>query len=391
MKKGKTIVEQLNNKGNVYMDVDYTFSPEEITNLLSNYVEVKRKDRNILICNYNGKDFAMYLKNITYLGNPHPKYKKRIQLGDNFKKKYNEYKKMGTPLLVIGVYKHDDVLLFVGFNTDKYKNNKSHNSSAHIFISDLQQAINKGYYKKIDYFSNEITSFTPDNLNKYLDSVLIKGDEFDDMFTEVDSFFKSVPKDWNGIECYQEMINADFNMKYQPEWPGFYLEYKFADYINKNKLNNVIEYEQNKTKGSIDLDLYFPRTSSYGDLKCHSVDAGAIPGNDYETITKLIKDSSVYYVVCEHETVKDSELGYATTKFWNESQHKDDLMSYHARMKGKVHITSYMILEINSYNSRYLSDFQKGMVNSNGKPRNNKIMISKKELKNFVVYRHDFN
>ncbi|MFR5586031.1 MAG: hypothetical protein ACLTLQ_21325 [[Clostridium] scindens] len=54
------------------------------------------------------------------------------------------------------------------------------------------------------------------------------------------------------------MIADNYRNKYQPEWAGFYLEYRFEKYLKENSLEHLIRYEQNKKKNGIDLDLYFP-------------------------------------------------------------------------------------------------------------------------------------
>lgn len=390
MKLGNQDVEQLDENGKVVCDKDISYSPVELKQIVKDHYNIVGEDNGCLIGEYEGIRYACYLKNITYLGTPHPKYKKRVQLGDNFIEKYQYFEAKNIKMIILGIYKYHDNLFFVDFDTTNYAQNKSHNSSAHVLISDFQEAFDKGFYSKVDVRNNKISVFNKDNVLRFL-GIKFKGykDPKLMVFEELDTFFDSIDTYWDGIDCYQEMIDNDFNQKFQPEWPGFYLEYLLSSYLKENDQTGVIQYKQNKKKDDIDLDLEFPLIPAFGDLKCHSIGGSAIPGNDYETIMKVIEDYAIYYVVCDHDTIKDKDMGYETTKFWNTVQNKDDLMSYHSKVKGAVQLKNYMVLEINKYNARYLAEFQKGFVNSNGKPRRSKIMIKKKDLPNFVVYKHE--
>lgn len=390
MKLGNQDVEQLNENGEIIYDKDISYSRGELKHIVKEYYNIIGEENDCLIGEYEGIKYACYLKNITYLGTPHPKYKKRVQLGNNFIEKYQYFKAKNMELIILGIYNYHNNLFFVDFDTANYACNKSHNSSAHVLISDFQEAFEKGFYSKIDVRNNKISIFNKDNVSKFL-GIKFKGykDPKLMVFEELNTFFDSIDTYWNGIECYQEMIDNNFNQKFQSEWPGFYLEYLLSSYLKKYDKKGIIQYKQNKGKYDIDLDLEFPLIPAYGDLKCHSLGTSAIPGNDYETIMNVIQDYAIYYVICDHDTVKDSDMDYRTTKFWNTVQHKDDLMSYHAKMKGAVHLRNYMVLEINKYNARYLSEFQKGFINSNGKPRKRKIQIKKKDLPNFVIYKHE--
>ena len=70
--------EQVLRNGNITVDYDQTLTTKEIKKLLFGMFEPVVKQ--------DGKQFVLYDKiallacNVTYLGNPHPIYKKRIQL-----------------------------------------------------------------------------------------------------------------------------------------------------------------------------------------------------------------------------------------------------------------------------------------------------------------------
>lgn len=454
MKKGNALVEQVNRDGSIVIDYDYSLSVSDIRNRLEKYFPKLKKWTgeglsNFYVGMYNGKRYAIRCKNITYLGNPHPIFKKRIQISDDLQNYYKSAIEIGAKPILLGVYEHDSKTLFVDFRIDTYVEKKAHNSSAHIYTYDLAIAMTEGYFQKTDYFGNTITAFPAENVNVFLDDYLFENEDsayafntesmydttehnsiikeegylqevFDKSDKEVyqievqktseeekiryaqeykkklqervipyvKKFFEKERKEWNGIDCYREMIENNYKNKYQPEWPGFYLEFEFEKYINDSGVKDVVQYYQDKSSGGIDLDLYFPCLDSYGDLKSHSINSSGIPGNDWDTVMSIIDEkkinSHIYYIVCENEVEKDSDHEYEVTNYWNTMQKKKNLMSYHKKMKHNVKLNKMYVLDINNDNKEHLTIFKQG-INSNGKPRKPKIMIEDKNLKEFVI------
>ncbi len=386
MKISNVIVEQILDS-TVVEDYAEILTPTETKEIICNsFNGAKINSNGYIYGSYMEMEYCILCKNISYLGNPHPIYKKRIQIPEHFISLYKENSKKGIITLLIGVYKYKDTILFCDFDTSKYINNKSHNSSAHIYTIDLLNGFRNGIFKKKDNRDNIITVFDEKNVNKFLEMKLSASSTTGvEVFDTLDNFFASMFKEWIGIDCYMEMIENGFNNKFQPEWPGFYLEYKLEKYLEENHKKDIIRYCQNKKNGDIDLDLYFPKLGIYGDLKTHSLNSAAIQGNDYETIMSLIENQSIYYIVCCHETEKDKNHNFVVTEFWNKAQYKTNLHSYGNKMKYSVKLKKYYILEINKYNKKYLKIFKQGK-NSDGKPREPKIMIPDKYIENFLVH-----
>ena len=447
MKKGNILVDQVTKDGVLVEGFDQSLSPQEIFQSISKYypnIHKASADPRVLLGTYKGYKYAIRCKNITYLGNPHPHYKKRIQISDDLYDFYRLSLSLNAEPFLMGIYSYDDNTIFVDFKIDTYIEKKAHNSSAHVYVSDLAAATEDGYFQKTDYFGNTVTAIRPDAIEVFLDDHFGINNEPADVSIELDKlekthgtndyeltkrtsdklsshwekrkanikeksisrtksygkifrdtivpkikdFFDGENRNWNGIDCYQKMITANYRNKYQPEWAGFFLEYEFENYLNNNNLNSLITYAQDKKNGGIDLDLYFPMIDSYGDLKAHSEESRGIQGNDWNTVWNIItgqnENSHIYYIVCEHSTEKDSLHDYEVTKYWNTAQGKSNLMSYHKRMKNSVSLKRVYILDINNSNKEYLSQFKQG-INSNGKPREPKIMIDQDNLKYFIV------
>lgn len=392
MKKSNKKVEQINLDGNVVIDYGEILSPKKIEETIIKLFPDTKKEQNNLYFKYNNKKYGIYCKNISYLGNPHPIFKKRIQIPREFKNVYLENKKNGIETIIIGVYKYNDNILFCDFDISKYIGNKLHNSSAHVMTLDLKKANTYGYFKKKDFKGNEITTFDISNIEFFIKNKFESESSTSriEIVNTFDEFFNSITKSWFGKQCYDEMLGAGFSKAMEGEWGGFYLEYLFSNYIFDNKLEEIVKYQQNKKKNDIDLDLYFPKFHSFGDLKSHSMSSSGILGNDLRTIKKLIDNNdSVYYIVCNHDTEMDKEHDYVVTKHWNKLLRKDNELSYGNKMKYRVELKEYYILEINKDNFNYITIYNQGK-NSNGKERNPKISINSKHIDNFLIHVTNF-
>ncbi len=392
MKLSITKVEQITNSQEVLLDYGEILNQSEIKKIvLDSFPETYEKENGIY-GRYDKTDFCLSFKNISYLGNPHPVYKKRIQIANTFKELYDENANINVKTLLLGIYKYKDNIIFCDFDTQTYVKKKMHNSSAHVYTIDLLKGVETGFFQKNDRFGNKITVFTKDRIKDFY-KYKFEHTEIEskiEIVNTFDDFFRSISKQWFGIDCYKEMIKADYNNKFQSEWVGFYLEYLLNSYIFDHHIFDILKYIQNKKNDEIDLDLYFSKINSYGDLKMHSETSSGIIGNDLSTIEKLVSDGKVYYVVCKHSTTMDKDCGYEVTKFWNSVQNKNDLLSYSEKMKHDIKLKGYYILEINKYNFKYLDIYNQGK-NSNGNPRNPKILISEKNIENFLIHMIEFD
>ena len=422
MKEGKVIVEQVSINGDLEKGHDNILSSSEIFSCLQmSFPNISKDLDNGIIGNYKGFKYAIRIKNITYLGNPHPIYKKRIQISSDLKEFYSQAKAKGFTPLLLGVYSYKENLTFVDFNIEDFIQKKAHNSSAHIMTSDLSEAAYQGIYQKYDFFENKITAFRKDFVSVYFENLIFEINEnqkFEQIVAEsfinqnyssdkkvaaqqgitlkptvmplnhiipIMNFFNIIKHDWYGKDCYREMISENYRNKFQPEWGGFYLEFLFEKYITNQNLLDRIRYAQEKEKEGVDLDLYFPKLNCYGDLKCHSISSQGIQGNDESTVVNQIKcNGHVFYKVGEHVTVKDSDFNYEVTKYWNSFQQKEDLMSYANKMKNRIILLKSYILDINANNYNKLTQFKQG-VNSDGKLRKPKIMINTSNIEDFKV------
>ena len=219
-------VEQVNRSGNIVVDYDQTLTTKEIKKLLFGMFKQTIKQ--------DGKQFVLYDKiallacNVTYLGNPHPIYKKRIQLKSYYLDYLAKNSANNIKTLYLGIYSYNRTRLFVVFEPTTYAGKKSHNSSAHVYSINLQYAKRAGKFDKIDAFGNKIHIFNTYEFVRYIktlagDPVYIDSDDLMKLINDyVSSFKDTIKKEWNGIECYKEMVDANDNNARQGEWQGWF-------------------------------------------------------------------------------------------------------------------------------------------------------------------------
>lgn len=345
----------------------------------------------------NGKTYILLHMAVTYLGNPHPTFKKRVQL-PHWYKEFCDYIKINNleyDVRFIGVYHYEGLVIFIDFVKDTYLKKIVHNSSAHIYINDLFQALTNGVFHKEDMFGNHIYAIRGNKFASYLcgtetgQNVLFSlFEQFNQGFT-FGQWLKVLP-------TVKEMEKDKWPEWRQTEWPGWYLEYRFNRFTIEKCTSPYIIYtgQSNKSKqtNAFDFDIWFKKAQFYGDLKASDIAVTEAPGNDQTTFIECINMfGKFWYVIYEHETKKDSEdSGYQYVRAYNRYMKKDEL-SYAKRLKIGVRFIRMTILELNRINFREaLSEFNQGHQ-PDGSARNPKFMIKKKDIDRFVVFRYKFS
>jgi len=392
MRLSNVKVEQITSSWIVINDFWEILSTSELNKIITKFFPKISIKNDKLFWEYGEKAFSVFVKNISYLWIPHPIFKKRIQIPWSFKDFYRDNIHNDIDTILIWVYKYNDTLLFCDFDISTYINNDLNNSSAHVHTIDLEKWLINGFFQKEDFRWNKITVFTPSRIEDYLKYKFwhkeIKSDI--EIINTFDDFFYNISKKWYWIDCYKEMINANDNNKFQAERPWFYLEFLMKNYIQNNQLEDIMQFKQNKKIWDIDLDLFFPKLKSYWDLKTHWDNSNAILWNDLDTVKDLIRNESIYYIICNHSAHMDKNYNFEVTIFWNKQQNKSDILSYAEKMKHDISIKSYYILEINNFNFQYVEIFNQ-WHNSNWNKRNWKIMISNKCINNFLIHTATFD
>lgn len=401
-------VEQVSLNNRIVYDYDQTLKKSELFSLIKSVLsgfEITKDDKQILI----NRRIGIIFSNLTYLGNPHKEYKKRIQLKKYYPEFYAKNNNNGIKTIFLGIYTYNSLHLFVVFNTFDYINNNFNNSSAHVYTTDLQNGYAYGFARRVDRNNNEILIFTKDRFIQYISSLINSTETYEDieyqkkLLTYFKNFFFSIPGSIYGLDAYKNMIADDYSKKGECEWCGFYFEYLFDKFYIKNKTDLINRkvlmdyYDENGNKvvydgsnNNPDLDLKFPLIENfYGDLKSDNISAG-IQGNDYETVHDIIKNGgTIWYVLMEFDPKLDKYYESEVQKFWYKYLRKDSKKttekSYIERMKHEIVIKEYKILNINKFTWKYVSIYNQGK-NSNGKERKPKISIPKKFVDIMQIY-----
>lgn len=394
------IVEQILNDGKVENGLDNSLSPTKLGTLMERDIDYKlvKDNKQYIIEN----KLAVLIKNITYLGHPHPLYKKRIQMSDYYPSYIEENNKKNIKTLIVGMYTYTDETIYVVYNTDCYINNKFNNSSAHVLTSDLFDVRLNGYFRKIDKNKNEILLFNQKFFKEYIDSLINENSleylEKERMLMDyITDYFNYIPSKLRGRDCYEEMVRDKYSKAYEAEWVGFYNEYLFEKFIEENPTSLIEIYGDKKVDG-IDLDLKVTfRENFYADLKMHNKDSG-IQGNKLDTIEEILSiNGRLWYIVGSFTPVMDKEKDYEVTDYWKsikedfnktvvrESDKKSvNERSYSEKMKNEVTMSDYHIIEITEDKINFINQYDQGK-NSNGKDRKPKIGISKKNIEQLSI------
>lgn len=401
---------------------DLIKSQNDFFDFFSKWGDVKKKRPGLLLKTQN-EELLILSKNVTYLGHPHPFFKKRIQIPGTWRQHMSSPK-----TIILGVYtqsKHKQEgseLIVLYANTD-FITKKANNSSAHIYTTDLKKADSEGYFSKVDKKNNFVQVFTRNKFDKFLknlandtNKITTLNDQKEWYQNYSDKFYqkniKTNPKkvcmdyaktilneNWNGKKAYNEMVKANYRNMLQAEWPGFYNQFLFENFIKREGCEGVVSAGDDDSE--LDLDLTFLKTSKkvfLGDLKTHTKGSGAIITNDQGVIDTAVKKyGKVWFFVVEHDTEKDIDHGLVVRDHWNKLKRETGIgnptANYATRMKNNVTIKNVLILEVTLHNHHYLSDFQTGMLNSNGTPRAPKYKINIRDIEHFVYYRseHSFS
>lgn len=404
--------EQLRSDLSLELDNDQPLSISSMIKCLENllgkdncYIE-KTNNKKLFFYKNGGMKEILVLAAITYMGGngQHPVYKKRIQLKKWYKDVIEYYKNdKNTNVRFIGVYHYQNNIIFTDFVKDSYLNKKMNSSAAHVYTNDLFQAMKEGIFKRIDKNKNEIITIKYIKFKDYLDGKLTKYNN--DLFNIFATFNENFDFGYwlPASKAIEDMYNSGWNKWKETEWPGWFLEYRFDRFIKEYSLENKIMYigSSRKGKDELDFDLWFDEDNFYGDLKASDITKKEAPGNDKDSFIECInKYDRFWYVIYEHDTVKDSEdNNYEAARFrsnyikskseWPKNKPWDEL-SYHKRMKNSVKFMKMYIIELNRINFRkVLSDFNQGKQPT-GEERKPKFKITKNNLDNFIVFQQEF-
>lgn len=273
----------------------------------------------------------VYLSCVTYLGKPHPIYKKRMQLSNNADRKYLMIDNTKNNItLMIGLYLYDEKNpIFVAWDANANKM-AGRSKSSHVFVNDIALAIENGISQRKDKNNNNVYCFKPEFLLdfikynvlyleheisfvEYIKQSGVKINEY--MFlNKIVEFLKKDLKNrdwiWDGKKCLKEMKENEYRNWKQTEWQGFFLEYLIQkDVENKNqKLEEILEIPGPKYGRTVFDGFY----NIPWDFKVHVEDSNQVITNDMEAIEKALKDyGKVGFIIVSGNAEKEKETEFS--------------------------------------------------------------------------------
>ena len=403
------ITKPLQIKGKkIISDNDYTLTPAQIEALLIKKLgasNVVKDEKQYLI---KKRKIALLAKNCTWINydKANDDYRidrRRVQLSDYFPEYVNNNYKKGITTFYLGIYSYEAErdFLYVLFDTTLYAQKKSNNSGAQITIYDLISAKTRGQFFKYDRCGNRIYILTEEKFIDFIlnpeSSVMKTAENEYQLLLYLKDFWSDIPVELRGDLCYQQMFDAAYSKVFECEWAGFYQEFLFENHLKKNP-TNLVELYGDKSKKGIDLDLKMPFVENfYGDLKADNENFD-IQGNKKETIDKVIAENGhIWYIVASFsDVVMDTIMNNYVLLEYNRMKEeynadpknkkkKKISMDYAEKMKYSARFKNFYVLDINSGNIEYLSNYKQGK-NSDGSARTDKYKISKKAIDEFKIF-----
>ncbi|WP_206447672.1 hypothetical protein [Agrococcus sp. KRD186] len=394
---GSVLVDQIGPAGQLLSDFDVRLSNRRKMDLLLQALPGAQEET------YSGEqvvrfnDQLILKKQVTHLGIPWPAFKKRIQIPKKWLDVHRQALSDGLTPRFVGIYHYSGVTIFVDFDPSSYMQRKANNSAAHVATNDLFQAQTLGVFSRQDRNGNRLTSVRAAEFSDYLLGVARRLHPRIELFERFNSgLLSSEPV--MALDAIKEMHEVQWPDRFQGEWPGFYLEFRFDRFVRQHNLQDRVSFQKAKKRGDFDFDLIFGQPGEadyYGDLKASNLSKSESPGNDAETILECVQTfGRFWYVLYEHETWHGKSQEHAPTIAWNEwrrsvgyqGRNPYNALSYASRFKAAVSYVQMSILEINEANFHLaLGQFNQGQQ-PGGATRAPKVMILKRDIDNFLIY-----
>ena len=210
--------------------------------------------------------------------------------------------------------------------------------------------------------------------------------DFKELCNIICPIIKKMPMDWDGKKCILEMKDNNGRHWKQMEWIGWYFEY----WCNRN-LKGVMEMPYSKKYGNVSFDGYLKIP---WDFKVHVTQSGdKIIVNDHQAIKKAIKDfGCVGLIIVTGPVVYDESQEF---KKWHDEQ-KGKITDYvlkniergapSRRRKVSMKISKISFVKLDDDCLKKYSSIHNQGRNSDGKPREPKVLLDLTKIGKHIVY-----
>jgi hypothetical protein len=205
------------------------------------------------------------------------------------------------------------------------------------------------------------------------------------------SVIKKMPRYWDGKKLILEMKENNGRNWRQMEWIGWYFEY----WCNKN-LKGIMEMPHSKKYGNVSFDGYLEIP---WDFKVHAQSGEKIIINDLQAIKKVINDfGCLGLIIVTGPVIYDNES--QDFKKWHDKQ-KGKITSYvmkniekgapSRQRKVSMKISKILFIKLDDDCLSNCCSIHKQGKNSNGKPREPKVLLDLRKIENYIVYQLNHN
>ena len=210
--------------------------------------------------------------------------------------------------------------------------------------------------------------------------------DFKELCKIICPIIKEMPMHWDGKKCISEMKENNGRHWKQMEWIGWYFEY----WCNRN-LKGVMEMPYSKKYGNVSFDGYLKIP---WDFKAHVTQSGdKIIVNDHQAIKKAIKDfGCVGLIIVTGPVVYDKSQEF---KKWHDEQ-KGKITDYvlkniergapSRRRKVSMKISKISFVKLDDDCLKKYSSIHNQGRNSDGKPREPKVLLDLTKIGKHIVY-----
>lgn len=218
-------------------------------------------------------------------------------------------------------------------------------------------------------------------MGKLITVMIERGISLDTAVTQeiFDRLMTGMPTYWDGRDSIRFMRESGCNNWRQMEWAGFYFQFMCERILGEDGFFEI----PGDRYGNVEFDGF--QMINY-DFKAHSHFYGCtskVPTNGYMEVAEAIRDyGTVGFIVACGNVEFDDQRG--SFKNWHDN-FKGRISNYEIeriergassrRRKTSFNLQEIVFLFVDIDTLAFTGDFQRGMRNSNGTPRNPKVMI----------------
>jgi len=204
---------------------------------------------------------------------------------------------------------------------------------------------------------------------------------------------KKVPKKWDGKQSIIYMKKNGSPHWRQMEWIGFYFQFMCENILSENNFMVI----PGNSFGKVEFDGF--KTIDF-DFKAHAKSNKAkdkVPTNNYEAILESISiNGKIGFIIASGDVIYDNEN--EDFKKWHDTlkgktskyvQNRINRKAPSRRRKAFFELDELIFVYLVKDTLSSTGSFQKGMRNSNGTKRNEKVMLDL-DSKNIQIERYKF-